>query len=344
MLVNASQPRPVKADALAQANLDGGGNTAARRAQEQLAGDSVHAGGRGVGTGFATGPGVRSQAKLLLAANCRRLVECIDPKTQTGRAGEAGNPAQGGRLTDDALSRPARSANRQRVGGLPGATQAQIHRCAYARRRLCRIRGRLARRRIERVGTDNFPDEARSAKVVRYGVGDRGDPRRRDGGESGDRSLFGFSRVRRAAKRVVQLASPSNRFPPRCANGTPTFCTSPAIGYLPAAICWSPISQQTLRPRDRSLCRGRQSGGPQQVTHNPWRVRAADRPGYRLRAPVGSAGRVSVQTVGDFRKEGGKGVNVTVPFKLEAFAWQAFDAARAQLARSRQLLEVRRQA
>jgi len=227
VLVNArTRQAPRKADALAQSNLDGGGNTdAERRAQSPLPASS-----RGVETPdpVATAQARAAQAeaevqRLLTQAQGKGVVESRDSPSTRDPARTPSAPA----ASTGAAELAARSLEMARL-------QAQIAQSwdAYQQRPRRQFVGartqeyRFARyvedwrAKIERVGNLNYPDEARRQRV--YGALLLTVSIRRDGTVDSievNRSS-GFRVLDQAAVRIVELAAPFAPFPPDIARDT----------------------------------------------------------------------------------------------------------------------------
>jgi protein TonB len=211
VLVNSkSASRPLKADALAQANLDGGGNTEAdRRAR----------------TNLPKVPNMDSAQQVQLAASkVRQLEEEAQRLLQVAQAAAANAaathpaPAQ---QTPEKVEDPAVQQQRLMIAQL----EAQIARewsdyQKIPRRKFigARTEGVVYaeyvdkwRQRIEKVGTQNFPDEARRNKifgslVMTVHIKADGSVEKVDV----DRSS-GHRVLDAAARRAIELAGP---FPP----------------------------------------------------------------------------------------------------------------------------------
>ena len=227
VLVNArTRQAPRKADALAQSNLDGGGNTdAARRAQSPLPASQR---GADMPDPVATAQARAAQAeaelqRLLTQAQSKTTVESRDaPSSRESSRSPASTPSSTG-----AAELAARSLEMARL-------QAQISQSwdAYQQRPRRQFVGartqeyRFARyvedwrAKIERVGNLNYPDEARRQRV--YGSLLLTVSIRRDGTVDSievNRSS-GFRVLDQAAVRIVELAAPFAPFPPDIARDT----------------------------------------------------------------------------------------------------------------------------
>jgi len=220
-LVNAkTQARPQKADALAQANLDGGGNTDARRRAKSP---------------LPVPPEDRQGAQLALAQKrveqlereAKRLMTQARSKTTVAPAPQKPQPGAEPQVTPGAAEIMQRSLEIARL-------EAQIAREweSYQQRPRRRFIGarteefRFARYiedwrvKIERVGELNYPQAARDRKlygslVVTVAIKSDGSLERVDiNRPSGQRILDA------AALRIVQLAAPFAAFPADIAKDT----------------------------------------------------------------------------------------------------------------------------
>ena len=212
VLVNAkSQARPQKADALAQANLDGGGNTdEARRARTPL-------------------PAVDQSA----AKNDKQAQERVrqleqEMKTLMTRAKSDAKVLQGETSQQPAgTPNPISAAELMQKSIEIARLEAQIAREheAYQQRPKRKYVGARAseyrfaqyvdnwRLKIERVGNLNYPDEARRKKI--YGTLQLTVAIKADG-EVEDIQVnrsSGSKLLDEAAKRIVRLSAPFDRFP-----------------------------------------------------------------------------------------------------------------------------------
>ena len=220
-LVNAkTQARPQKADALAQANLDGGGNTDARRRAKSP---------------LPVPPEDKQGAQLAMAQQrveqlereAKRLMTQAKSKTAVAPAPEAAQPREEPQVTPSAAEIMSRSLEIARL-------EAQIAREweSYQQRPRRRFIGartqefRFARYiedwrvKIERVGELNYPQAARDQRiygslVVTVAIKSDGSLERVDiNRPSGQRILDA------AALRIVQLAAPFAPFPADIAKDT----------------------------------------------------------------------------------------------------------------------------
>jgi periplasmic protein TonB len=212
VLVNAkTTSKPVKADALAQANLDGGGNTdEARRAKSPM-------------------PAIEQTAQSEARAAQQRIRELEqEMKTLMTQAKSSAKVLQG-----EVVSQPAGSPSPQTATELIQKTEA-IERLeaaiareyqAYQQRpRRTFIGARTAeyrfahyvdqwRIKIERVGNLNYPEEAKARKIygkLQLTIAIKAN------GEIEDVQInrsSGHRVLDEAAKRIVHLAAPYERFP-----------------------------------------------------------------------------------------------------------------------------------
>ena len=220
-LVNArSQARPQKADALAQANLDGGGNTSARRrAKSPL--PVPREDKQGAQLALA-----QKQVEQL-ERQARQLMTQARSKTTVAAAPETPQPKEEQQVVPNAADIVSRGLEIARL-------EAQIARDldSYQQRPRRRFIGartqefRFARYiedwrvKVERVGEVNYPQAARSqgiygslvvtVSIKADGTLDRVEINR----SSGQRILDA------AALRIVQLAAPYAAFPPDIAKDT----------------------------------------------------------------------------------------------------------------------------
>ena len=214
VLVNAkTKERPDRARALAQANLDGGGNTdAAHRATSALPTTNPKNPGRDLAE-------MRRRQKELEAEQRRLLAQ-----TREARASVPGD-AQGRKLTEESTPQDAGRDLADRALAMLNL-QAQIDRQtrAYQQRPVKRFIGASTREyrfaqyeedwrtKIERVGTLNYPAEARGKL---YGTLRLTVTIRPDGTVEAvdlERSS-GLKVLDQAAYRIVQMAAPFAPFP-----------------------------------------------------------------------------------------------------------------------------------
>jgi protein TonB len=215
VLVNSKAAhKPTRADALAQADLDGGGNTEARRrARSNL-------------------PAVDDSTELDAAAQAAQRVEKLEAEMRRlltrvkamPVADPVGDAFQAVPRTDDPVARAQAEQQALRIARL----EAEISRewdqyQTLPRRKFIGARTESVvyaqyvdewRQRIERVGTHNFPEEAKrqglyASLLITVSIRADGSVERVDI----DRSS-GVALLDRAARRIVELASPFPPFPP----------------------------------------------------------------------------------------------------------------------------------
>ena len=221
VLVNSKSPnKPYKAQVLAQANLDGGGNTdQARRAKSPLPVMPTDSNSPELASATTRVQVLENQARQLLSQNRSSTTVSMEP-----RKNEAVEPRQA-TVADKDLNQRMQEAIR---------LEAQIAREleAYQQRPKRRFLGARAeeyrfaryvedwRMKVERIGNLNYPEAARSQKL--YGsllltVGIKADGSiesiQVDKG-SGKKILDA------AAVRIVQLAAPFSSFPPEIRRDT----------------------------------------------------------------------------------------------------------------------------
>jgi len=215
ILVNAKSPaRPSAAEALAQANLDGGGaNDTGRRSSplpdafQMRDGDTVE--------------------------TARRMVERLEEEQRNLLAqvkpGELLQPQPVKELQSERLQAGASDANRELLARMQAEIARQIS--DYQRRPRkhhfmpSTSEYRYARyvedwrARVEKIGNDNYPDEARGKH---YGTLRMTVAIRKDGSvvDTIIEQSSGSALLDRAARRIVKLAAPYAPFPPDIARDT----------------------------------------------------------------------------------------------------------------------------
>lgn len=213
ILVNAKSARkPSDAQALAQANLDGGGNTDEdRRAKTPLPPTSQQVTGNDVQQ-------LQRRVQELEAAQKRMLTQAKSVRTVAAAKAADLQPAPAPSLSGLDLAESARAMARLE-GEIAKSTDE------YAKRPRKRFIGarteeyRFAqyiedwRMKIERVGTLNYPEAARGklygSLVLTVSIGADGSVGRIDINRSSGHKLLDD-----AARRIVQMASPYSPFPP----------------------------------------------------------------------------------------------------------------------------------
>jgi protein TonB len=211
VLVNSkSATRPVKADALAQANLDGGGNTDKKlRASTPLPYDRRE-----------PSPELRAAQTRVkqLEAEAQQLMTRMKSKAAVAQTEVQ---LESGKADGEARELVDKAAEIARL-------EAQIRRehQAYQERPKRQFVGARAseyrfakyvddwRQRIERVGNLNYPDEARQKKIygslqITVAIKANGDIENVEINRSS-----GYKVLDQAALRIVRLASPFEPFPP----------------------------------------------------------------------------------------------------------------------------------
>jgi protein TonB len=217
ILVNAKQnKKPVKADALAQANLDGGGNAEAGRAKSPLPdlrksedGDSVQATKRRIAELEALQQTMLSQSTRKTPFSAPRLTDQDRPK-------EAPPLPDGVDKTDSAraLARMEAEINKniEDYNKRPKKTQItpSTREVGYA------MYYAALQRRIENLGTLNFPQQNGKKMygelVIYIPIFDDGTIYEKEGGPRVERSS-GNAALDSAALRIVRRAAPFGRFP-----------------------------------------------------------------------------------------------------------------------------------
>lgn len=212
VLVNSKSPtKPTKADALAQANLDGGGNTDEKmRAKTPLPAVTPRDPSPELRAAEARRAQLEEEAKeLMVAMKSKAAVTPPSPSSQD-------NPAKGSAEARDLVDKSLEIA----------ALEAQIARehLAYQQRPKKKFVGartseyRFAqyidtfRMKIERIGTLNYPDEARARKIyasLQLTVGIKAD------GEVESIEVnrsSGYKFLDQAAVRIVRLSAPFEPF------------------------------------------------------------------------------------------------------------------------------------
>ncbi|HSQ09162.1 MAG TPA: TonB family protein [Burkholderiaceae bacterium] len=216
ILVNArSETRPGKAEALAQANLDGGGsNEAGRRAsplpnaQQLQDGDALDSARRLVEQ-------LEEEQKKLLTALRDSLQ--MRPLPRKESAAESVQPGSADEETREKLAR-AQAEIAKQVSDYQKRPRKHHFMPSTSEYRYARYVEDW-RARVERIGNENYPDDARG-KV--YGVLRMTVAVRKDGSvieAAVDRSS-GSPVLDRAARRIVNMAAPFPPFPPEIARDT----------------------------------------------------------------------------------------------------------------------------
>jgi protein TonB len=213
ILVNAKHGRaPVKADALAQANLDGGGNAEAGRAQSPLPdlrkienGDSIQALKRRI---------AELEAHQNVLARARQSQFATAPVTQQDKPDPSRDGADNtdaakaiARMTAEITQRIADENKRPRKTFISPSTREAGYALYY----------KAMQKRVEEVGTLNFPQQdgrkLYGELVVYIPVFQDGTLYDKEGGPHIERSS-GNPALDKAALAIVRRAAPFGRFPP----------------------------------------------------------------------------------------------------------------------------------
>lgn len=217
ILVNAKHDKkPLKADALAQANLDGGGNAEAGRAKSPLPdlrksedGDSIKTAKRRIAELEELQQKMLSQSARKTPFSAPRIVEKDKPKeipppdgtdkTESAKA-LARMEAEIAKNIEDYNKRPKKTQ-------ITPSTQEVGYAMYYA----------TLQKRIENIGTLNFPQQngkkLYGELVVYIPIFQDGTIYEKDGGPRVERSS-GNAALDGAALRIVRRAAPFGRFPP----------------------------------------------------------------------------------------------------------------------------------
>lgn len=216
ILVNArSESRPGKAEALAQANLDGGGaNEAGRRtsplpsSQQVLDGDALDSARRMVEQ-------LEEEQKKLLVALKDSLQ--MRPLPRREAMTEAVRPGSMDEETRERLAR-AQAEIAKQVSDYQKRPRRHHFMPSTSEYRYARYVEDW-RARVEKIGNENYPDEARG-KV--YGALRMTVAVRKDGSvvEAAIDKSSGSPVLDRAARRIVNMAAPFPPFPPEIASDT----------------------------------------------------------------------------------------------------------------------------
>lgn len=211
ILVNKSGTKPVKATAIAQADLNGGGESEKGRAKSFLPASAQPNDGTVIKDPSSTVARLEAEQKKLLT-QLQQAAAAIAPETEapaqpvtdteladlnTLRQQIARQEAQLDRQIQDYNSRPQR-----------GFIGPSTRRASYA------MYYRAWADKIERIGTLNYPEEARGRL---YGTLILAVVLNPDGSIYNDevvvKSSSGYPILDRAAKRIVRMAAPYGRFP-----------------------------------------------------------------------------------------------------------------------------------
>lgn len=215
ILVNAKhQKKPLKADALAQANLDGGGNTDAGRAKSPLPdlrkmedGDSIKASQRRIADLEQLRSNLLTQVSKPTPLKAAPLTEKIPPDPTLSGADLADAAHAIARMTAEINQSIEDQNKRPRKTYITPSTQEVGYAMYY----------KTMQKRIEDIGTLNFPQrngrKMYGELVVSIPVFQDGTIYQKDGGVHIDRSS-GNPALDQAALAIVRRAAPFGRFPP----------------------------------------------------------------------------------------------------------------------------------
>ncbi len=226
VLVNSkSKTKPTKADALAQVNLDGGGNT-----DEKLRAKSNLAATKDSAEVIAQEEAVRAQQRVQeLETQTKTLMtqikskRAIEQKTDPKKPDKPDPAAVAGALaTTLATSQLESQLEAQIARELKAYQQRPKRTYIGARTQEYRFAGYVEewREKIEKVGTENFPEAAKQKKL--YGKLQLTVGIKSDGSiESIEiNTKSGHAILDRAAERIVQLSAPFKPFPPEIRKDT----------------------------------------------------------------------------------------------------------------------------
>ena len=365
-LVNAkTKEKPTKADVLAQANLDGGGNTDQnRRARSPLPVLPKDSTQNEITVATKKVEDLEREARELmtrLKAQQAAVVAPPQPDAQPPQPPELPTAKEMMQKTLEAMRLEAQIAK-----DMEAYQKRPKRRFVGARAEEYRFARYVEdwRLKVERIGNLNYPEAARQQKL--YGsllltVSIRADGTieavevNKSSGPAHPR------RGGREDRRDVRALRARSR---RTSSATRTSCTSRARGRSPRATSSSRSSavvrRRGLTAVESALHRGRRAtrspacrhpdSGPRPTPAMPDRYAVIGNPVLHSKSPrihaefARSTGQDLVYehllapldgfvaTVAAFARAGGRGLNVTVPFKVEAFALASLHSSRAQLA------------
>lgn len=216
ILVNAkSETRPGKPEALAQANLDGGGANDAGRRTSPLPDSQVVRDGDALDTARRMVEQLEEEQKKLLAA----LKDSLQMRPQPNRETVAEAPVAGSQdeQSREQLAR-AQAEIAKQVSDYQKRPRKHHFMPSTSEYRYARYVEDW-RARVEKIGNENYPSEARG-KV--YGSLRMTVAVRKDGSlvEAAVDKSSGSSVLDRAARRIVNMAAPFPPFPPDIARDT----------------------------------------------------------------------------------------------------------------------------
>lgn len=221
ILVNAKHDKaPLKADAIAQANLDGGGNAETGRAKSPLpdlrkvqTGDSVKAAQRKVAE-------LEAQQQKILAQMRRSAQVVAAPEREPHKEVQPQPPARDLLDTAQAVARMEAevSKNIEEYNKRPKKTQitARTREAGYA------LYYKALQEKIEKIGTLNFPQKdgkkLYGELVIYIPVYQDGSIYEKEGGVRVERSS-GIAALDAAALAIVKRSAPFGRFPDNMRTG-----------------------------------------------------------------------------------------------------------------------------
>jgi periplasmic protein TonB len=216
ILVNAkSETRPGKPEALAQANLDGGGANDAGRRTSPLPDSQVVRDGDALDTARRMVEQLEEEQKKLLAA----LKDSLQMRPQPNKEAVAEAPVPGSQdeQSREQLAR-AQAEIAKQVSDYQKRPRKHHFMPSTSEYRYARYVEDW-RARVEKIGNENYPNEARG-KV--YGSLRMTVAVRKDGSlvEAAVDKSSGSSVLDRAARRIVNMAAPFPPFPPDIARDT----------------------------------------------------------------------------------------------------------------------------
>lgn len=216
VLVNArSVAKPAKADALAQANLDGGGMHDAGRRSSPLPNTQQVQDGDALDSARRMVEQLEEEQKKLLTALRDSLQ--MRPLPQRDAASDAPRPGSQDEQTRSQLARAQAEITKQ-VSDYQKRPRKHHFMPSTSEYRYARYVEEW-RARVERIGNEHYPEEARG-KV--YGSLRMTVAVRKDGSlvEAALEKSSGSAVLDRAARRIVNMAAPFPPFPPEIARDT----------------------------------------------------------------------------------------------------------------------------
>ncbi|RJG05107.1 energy transducer TonB [Noviherbaspirillum cavernae] len=217
ILVNAKHDKkPVKADALAQANLDGGGNAEAGRSKSPLPDMRKNENGESLKTMQRRIEEMEKQQQEMLA-QLNKKTRHAAPQTKDAIQSKDAQPRHDGKDVTDSDSEIRRSAaeiakdiedyNKRPKKTMISPSTREVGYAMYYN---------ALRERIEKVGTLNFPQKdgrkLYGELVLSISIYQDGTIYDKDGGLTVDKSS-GNPALDEAAKRIVRRSAPFGKFP-----------------------------------------------------------------------------------------------------------------------------------